>query len=591
MKKLDKRYLLVTYFLFVYGLVLGQINNNIQNQYTYKIQQEIDFISQKVQDLGIVNLKLGNINLSKVCYKGKCGLYNLSLKKWVLPLQFEKIESATDSMLVIKMDNNRARIFHLNPKSAFNLRCEYPVGAKKKFILLREGHSDSRIYFPNSKKTINLPYSFTSILDDSMIMVNNFGAVNIVDLNGVVRLKRDYRDIRIMDNKYYGGMSDHKGENKIYFELNMKKGTEYYDTIYDFNCMKLYKDKISKKYNLKLTCNSISQIIELNIDTFFYSVSQLLIGEKSGNYFLLDYLSNNRMYPFYYDAVVNKRIEYDSISISGHRSVQLFKNGKMGLIYRDIKMNLVEPKYEYIALFGFDGTHLSMRYFIKEGNKISIYNLNGDLIKICDCENPVIGSTDEPSTSNVVLCFGKNGIIKVYNINGEVISLSKVNFQDEQNDKFNITSLSDNTVVKVGKKFGLISKNKNILVPFKYNRLKKTIYKGIYIAYEEAFKEEIVSLIDINRNIKKQYKGYALMLNDNNKYFELLANRKTFYNFYIDSISLELKPLKDFAEIFNNKSIILDKAGKYGMESNDIKTIIEFKYKYGYKLQAFHLAF
>ena len=83
MKKLDKRYLLVTYFLFVYGLVLGQINNNIQNQYTYKIQQEIDFISQKVQDLGIVNLKLGNINLSKVCYKGKCGLYNLSLKKWV----------------------------------------------------------------------------------------------------------------------------------------------------------------------------------------------------------------------------------------------------------------------------------------------------------------------------------------------------------------------------------------------------------------------------------------------------------------------------------------------------------------------------
>ena len=123
----------------------------------------------------------------------------------------------------------------------------------------------------------------------------------------------------------------------------------------------------------------------------------------------------------------------DSISISGHRSVQLFKNGKMGLIYRDIKMNLVEPKYEYIALFGFDGTHLSMRYFIKEGNKISIYNLNGDLIKICDCENPVIGSTDEPSTSNVVLCFGKNGIIKVYNINGEVISLSKVNFQDEQN--------------------------------------------------------------------------------------------------------------------------------------------------------------
>lgn len=26
-----------------------------------------------------------------------------------------------------------------------------------------------------------------------------------------------------MDNKYYGGMSDHKGENKIYFELNMKK--------------------------------------------------------------------------------------------------------------------------------------------------------------------------------------------------------------------------------------------------------------------------------------------------------------------------------------------------------------------------------
>lgn len=39
------------------------------------------------------------------------------------------------------------------------------------------------------QKTINLPYSFTSILDDSMIMVNNFGAVNIVDLNGVVRLK------------------------------------------------------------------------------------------------------------------------------------------------------------------------------------------------------------------------------------------------------------------------------------------------------------------------------------------------------------------------------------------------------------------
>lgn len=116
-------------------------------------------------------------------------------------------------------------------------------------------------------------------------------------------------------------------------------------------------------------------------------------------------------------------------------------------------MNLVEPKYEYIALFGFDGTHLSMRYFIKEGNKISIYNLNGDLIKICDCENPVIGSTDEPSTSNVVLCFGKNGIIKVYNINGSDF-IVKGKFRDEQNDKFNITSLSDNTVVKVGKSLG-----------------------------------------------------------------------------------------------------------------------------------------
>ena len=227
-------------------------------------------------------------------------------------------------------------------------------------------------------------------------------------------------------------------------------------------------------------------------------------------------------------------------------------------------------------------------YAIKKDHKITLYNENGNIIKACLCDKPfVVGSKKEKSYDDSIICFQNNGKIYVYDIFGNLHDKALAWIKDELGSELNLDSIQGNEIIKIGEKFGVISKNKTIVIPFEYDYIHKTIFDGVYLVIERTFKDDYVFLVDTKRKRRVSYKGFIISHSSpSQKYFNAIGNDRELHYFRIDFNPLSLVEVDYFEELNDYKSVLVSIDGKYGLESFDGTKIIDFKYNNGHILES-----
>ena len=166
-----------------------------------------------------------------------------------------------------------------------------------------------------------------------------------------------------------------------------------------------------------------------------------------------------------------------------------------------------------------------------------------------------------------------------YDIHGVAVDLSTLHVNDEMKKSINLNNLSETSIIKIGGKYGVISKNKKIIIPPIYEYIRKTSFDGIYLVEERTFKNRFVHLMDTKSGERQTHSGYRLPWSNSNIRCFALENRKgNFDHFEISLNPLKLISINYFKELIHLKSIIRTKNGKYGMESFDGNTLINFNY-------------
>ncbi len=113
-----------------------------------------------------------------------------------------------------------------------------------------------------------------------------------------------------------------------------------------------------------------------------------------------------------------------------------------------------------------------------------------------------ISSKKDRYYDDSIICFQKNGDILLYDIFGNLHDKSYAWIINDLRKEINLDSIQSNEIIKIGDKFGIISKNNKIIVPFEYDYIQKTIHDGVYLVSERTFKDNYAYLIDIKNHTK-----------------------------------------------------------------------------------------
>ncbi|MBK9257021.1 MAG: WG repeat-containing protein [Saprospiraceae bacterium] len=545
----------------------------------YKVlkSEKIDFKDPyKHKDFGFnKSFKIGNDECKKVNFDNKNGIFNVTQNQWVVNLQYKKVNVISDSLFHLKLFARKVKLMHLDPKSNYNLEGIFDIEVKEDIILLNAFTDNAIIYNRKSNNKINLGYNLAHLINDSLILVRNLsginGGCNLIDFEGNLILKEWYKGISVRNKELFATIYGDNNYCSVESKIDLRTGdisSDFFSHKAKIRISKFTKDKFKVIYNNTDT-------LPFLVDTFFINNHNDLIAKIGEKYCILyssklSFLNNRR---------INDRfILVDSIShISNSYGIQIFNNKKSGLL-NQFNRDLAKPQYEKILLFGNTNKE---RYVILDKNKISIYNYSNKLIKECPCDQPYsIASKKEKPVKELLVCFQKSGNVVAYDVNGNIVPKTEVWFTNENLDEVDINSLSSNEILRIVDKYGLISKEKKIIIPPDFDYVYKTSLEGVFLANETTFKDTYVHLMDIISGSKVSYPGYRLSRNNSNlKYVELIDRnfKSTYYE--VSQNPLKLIPITFFDKIINPNSIILCKKDKYGMESLSGKTLINLKYR------------
>lgn len=519
-----------------------------------------------------------------VHHQNKYGIFNLTKNKWVVNLQYERVNSIDDSLYQLQINNSKAKLLHINKNSKYNVFGFNEIEVKNDYVILKNfDEYPSLIKVDANRKSI-LPYKTASFINDSLIRVSNENnQFNVVDLNGNLKFNNWWNFIYFEEDKLFASYSS-IANNQLKIELNIKTGELAEYPIIKVNKITLKKDKISKKFKIY---SERLQSFPILLDSFILNDDRDLIGVVGNKYIsLLNGYEN-----FFTNLDLKEKLKVqdlivDSISYDNNpHYVKIYKNKKSGLISFLFGPDLFEPKHELISIFGNSLSKDKHRYFIKSGREISIFDNSGTLLRKCPCDNPFRASLKISENHNdIIICFQNSGSMHAYDINGVAVDLSTLHVNDEMKKSINLNNLSETSIIQIGGKYGVISKNKKIIIPPIYEYIRKTSFDGIYLIEERTFRDRFVHLIDTKSGKKSSYPGFRLpWSNSNITYFDLQNRKGSLDHYEISLIPFKLIPIKYFKELIHLKSIILKKNGKYGMESFDGNTIINFSYDYCYE--------
>lgn len=504
----------------------------------------------------------------------------MTKNKWVVNLQYERVNSIDDSLYQLQINNSNVKLLHINKNSKYNVFGFNEIEVKNDYVILKNFDEYPSLIKVNEYKKNIFPYKTANFINDSLIRVSNENnQFNVVDLNGNLKFNNWWNFINFEEDKLFASYTS-IANNQLKIELNLKTGQLAYDPIIKVNKITLKKDKISKKFKMN---SERLQSFPIFLDSFILNDDKDLIGVVGNKYISLfngyEIFSTNLDMK---DKITVQELLVDSISYDNNpHYVKIYKNKKSGLLSLFFGTDQFEPKHELISIFGNSLSKDKLRYIIKSGSEISIFDKSGTLLRKCPCDNPFRASLKVSENHNdIIICFQNSGSMHAYDIHGVAVDLSTLYVMDEMRKSINLNNLSETSIIKIGGKYGVISKNKKIIIPPIYEYIRKTSFDGIYLLEERTFKNRFVHLMDTKSGERQTHSGYRLpWSNSNVRCFDLENRKGSFDHFEISLNPLKLVPIKYFKELIHLKSIIRTKNGKYGMESFDGKTIINFNYK------------
>ena len=378
-------------------------------------------------------------------------------------------------------------------------------------------------------------YEIETISEYKYFVVKENNQYGVIDAQGNKIIETKYENVKI-PNPEKAVFICYEGENTRVINENGEEIFKEYDNIEPLRLKNVLSDLMYEKSVLKYSKNGKYGIIDLN-------------GKKITN------------------AV------YEEIDTLQFKEGELLakKDGKYGVI--NIKgATLVKKQYDKIEVDKFyeEGNSYKKAGYIvskttQEGYRYGYVNLEGKEI-IETKYNDLYRITEIDSEDVYIICAenGKYGLLKNDRqiIDNEYQSL--------------VYNESNNTVTALkGKKYGVISINGKIIIPFEYKQIDII---GDYIYATTT--DENVKIFDSNGKETNMNKNMAIINVDNTDYKIYIdtIDEKTTYSIYKKEEKMTKNEYTYIQYLYDNYFIACNANGKLGVIDETEKTKIEFNY-------------
>lgn len=362
------------------------------------------------------------------------------------------------------------------------------------------------------------------------------------------------------DEKY--GVIDSKG-NKIietkYEDVKIPNPEKEIFICYENNSTKVINDKneeIFTKYE------NVEPLRLKNISSDLMYEKSILKYSKDGKYGIIDFEGNK----------ITKAI-YEEIDTLQYKEGELLvkKDGKYGVINLKgtllVKTNYdkIEADKFYNEEYGYKKSGYIVSNTTEEGYRYGYVDLNGK--EIIETKYNDISRITEIDDNNIyIICAenGKYGLIK----NSEKII--------ENEYQAIIYTKSNNTLTALkGKKYGVMSIEGKIIVPFEYKQIDIT-GKNIYATDNS----ENIKIFDENGNETNINESLAILDVEDTEYkIHIQTNdEKTIYSIYKNGNKVTQNIYTYIKYLYENYFIACNEDGKLGIIDDNEKTRVEFEY-------------
>lgn len=387
----------------------------------------------------------------------------------------------------------------------------------------------------NKIKTEKRKYEIEQINEYKYFISKENEKYGVINTNGETIIETKYDDIKIPNPEKAVFIGYQNNNTKVLNEKGEEIYTQY-ENIQPLRLQNVLSDLMYEKTTLKY--------------------------EKDGKFGIID-IDGNKITNAIYDDIDTLQFKEGELLVK--------EEGKYGVI--NIKgVTLVKPQYDGINADRYyeEGTGYKKAGYIvskttDEGYRYGYVNLKGKQI-IDNKYNDLYRITDINSENIYIICAenGQYGLIK----NGK-----KVTNNEYQSLIYNE---SNNTITALkGKKYGVISTEGKILVPFEYKQIDTT---GEYI-YATA-DDENIKIFDANGNEANIDSNLAILKVENTNY-EIYINTqegKTKYTVYKDGIAVTKKEYVYIEYLYDNYFIACNADGKLGIIDDKDNTKVVFNY-------------
>ena len=381
----------------------------------------------------------------------------------------------------------------------------------------------------------NRKYEIETITEYKYFVVKEENKYGVIDTQGNKIIDTQYENVKIPNPQKAVFICYSEGNTKILNDNNEEIFTQY-ENIEPLRLQNISSDLMYEKSILRYSKNGKYGIINFDgkvitkpiyeeIDTLQFKEGELLV-KKDGKYGVIN-IKGTTLIKTNYDKIETDKY-YDENNAYKDAGYIVSKTTEEGYRYGYINLNgkeLVEPKYNDL-------------YRITEKNSKDIY--------IICAEN------------------GKYGLI---------INNKKVIENEYQSL---IYSESNDTIIALkGKKYGVLSTDGKIIIPFEYKQIDVT---GDYIY--ATTNDDNIKVFDSNGK-ETDIQGNTAIINVDNTDYKIYINTQndiTTYSIYINGREVTKNKYTYITYLYDNYFIACNTDGKLGVIDSSDKTKIEFIY-------------
>ena len=395
----------------------------------------------------------------------------------------------------------------------------------------------------------------------AIVVVFLYKIINEKNKTFQIEKVENYKYFLISENEKFG-VIDENG-NKIidakYLNIKIPNPEKPVFVCYENNVTKILNEKEEQLFT---EYDSVEPLRLKNISSDLMYEKSILKYSKNGKYGLIDFNGKK----------ITNAI-YEEIDTLQYKEGELLvkQNGKYGII--NIKgTKIIKPNYDTIEADQFyekDSGYKNDGYIVSkttdEGYRYGYVDNNGK--EIVSTKYNDLSRINEISGNDIYnICAenGKYGLLK----NGKIVISNE--YQSL------MYSESNNTLIaKKGKKYGVLSLEGDIIVPFSYNQIS---VNGKYIYAVDNNENTVVystdgKQTDMNENIQ--------ILNVENTNYQIrieTSNEKTIYSVYENDKKLTGTDYSYIQYLFNNYFIASNGNGKLGIIDTTNNKKLEFDY-------------